>query len=156
MDLLKIKESIKKHEGLKLKPYLCPNKKLTIGYGRNLQDNGITVLEAEKLLETDLLNLKLELEDSINFFHKLDHIRQNVLIEMAYNMGVPKLLNFKNTLEYMRKGDFINASTEMLDSAWHRDFIQYDLKDGKRNNNGLLRSEFLSMVMKEGVYEWNF
>lgn len=156
MDLLKIKESIKKHEGLKLKPYLCPNQKLTIGYGRNLQDNGITVLEAEKLLETDLLNLKLELEDSIKFFHKLDHIRQNVLIEMAYNMGVPKLLNFKNTLEYMRKGDFINASEEMLNSKWHRDFMEYDLIDGKRNNNGLLRSEYLSIVMREGVYEWNF
>ncbi len=152
MDLQKIKQSIKKHEGLKLKPYLCPNKKLTIGYGRNLQDNGITIIEAEKLLETDLLNLKLELEDSIKFFHKLDHIRQNVLIEMAYNMGVPNLLEFKNTLKFMEKGDFINASIEMLDSQWHRDFLQYDLKDGKKNNNGLLRSEYLSIVMKDGVY----
>ena len=156
MDLLKIKESIKKHEGLKLKPYLCPKKKLTIGYGRNLEDRGITQIEAETMLERDLLDIKLELEDSIKFFYKLDHIRQNVLIEMAYNMGVPKLLNFKNTLEYMRKGDFINASEEMLNSKWHRDFMEYDLKDGKRNNNGLLRSEYLSIVMREGVYEWNF
>lgn len=156
MDLTKIKQSIKKHEGLKLKPYLCPNKKLTIGYGRNLQDRGITHIEAETMLERDLLDIKLELEDSIKFFHKLDHIRQNVLIEMAYNMGTPNLLEFKNTLKFMEKGDFINASEEMLNSKWHREFMEYDLKDGKRNNNGLLRSEFLSMVMKDGVYTWNF
>lgn len=154
MDLQKIKQSIKKHEGVKLKPYKCPKGKLTIGYGRNLEDRGITILEAETMLERDLLDIKLELEDSIKFFHKLDDIRQNVLIEMAYNMGVSHLLEFKNTLKYMEKGDFINASKEMLDSKWHNDFIKYDMQDGKKSNK-LLRSEYLSIVMKEGVYEWN-
>lgn len=152
MDLQKIKHSIKKHEGVRLKPYECPAGKLTIGYGRNLEDRGITTLEADFLLERDLLDTKLELVDSIKFFHKLDDIRQNVLIEMAYNMGLPNLLEFKNTLKFMEKGDFINASIEMLDSQWHRDFVKYDLQDGKKNNNGLLRSEYLSLVMKQGVY----
>lgn len=152
MDLLKLKQSIKKHEGLELKPYHCPKGKLTIGYGRNLEDNGITIHEAEKMLETDLLNIKLELVDNIKFFHNLDDIRQNVLIEMAYQMGTPKLLNFKNTLKFMEKRDFINASEEMLNSKWHYQMREYDLIDGKANNNGLLRSEYLSKVMKEGVY----
>lgn len=152
MDLLKLKQSIKKHEGLELKPYRCPKGKLSIGYGRNLQDNGITLHEAEKMLETDLLNIKMELEDNIKFFHNLDPIRKNVLIEMAYQMGVPKLLNFKNTLEFMKKRDFINASKEMLNSKWHEQMKEYDLQDGKANNNGLLRSEYLSKIMKDGVY----
>ena len=155
MDLQKIKHSIKKHEGVRLKPYQCPKGKITIGYGRNLTDTGITQIEADSMLDRDLLNTKLELEDSIKFFHKLDDIRQNVLIEMAYNMGVSNLLEFKNTLKFMEKGDFINASKEMLNSKWHRDFVEYDMKDGKKSNQ-LLRSEYLSMVMKEGVYEWNF
>lgn len=154
MDLAKLKQSIKKNEGLKLKLYKCPNGKLTIGYGRNLEDNGITLSEAEKMLETDLLNIKLELEDNIKFFHTLDSIRKNVLIEMAYQMGVPKLLNFKNTLKFMEKRDFINASVEMLDSQWHEQLKQYDMKDGKKSNE-LLRSEYLSIVMREGVYTWN-
>lgn len=152
MDLLKLKQSIRNHEYLRLKPYLCPNKKLTIGYGRNLEDNGITIHEAEKMLETDLLNIKLELEDNIKFFHNLDPIRKNVLIEMAYQMGTPKLLNFKNTLKFMEKRDFINASEEMLNSKWHEQMQKYDLIDGKSNNNGLLRSEYLSKIMKDGVY----
>lgn len=154
MDLNKLKISIEKHESLKLKPYKCPKGKLTIGYGRNLEDRGITQNEAKVMLERDLLDTKLELEDKIKFFYKLDDIRQNVLIEMAYNMGVPHLLEFKNTLKFMEKSDFINASIEMLDSQWHRDFVKYDMQDGKPSNE-LLRSEFLSMVMKEGVYEWN-
>ena len=152
MDLNKLKQSVKKSENVKLKVYLCPKKKHTIGYGRNLDDRGITMLEAEAMLERDLLDTKLELEDKIKFFHKLDDIRQNVLIEMAYNMGVPHLLEFKNTLKFMEKSDFINASKEMLNSKWHRDFIEYDLKDGKSHNNGLLRSEYLSKIMCEGVY----
>lgn len=152
MDLNKLTQSIKLHERLSLKPYLCPNNKLTIGYGRNLEDNGITLQEANKFLETDLLNLKLELTDTIKFFYKLDDIRQNVLIEMAYNMGTPNLLEFKNTLKFIEKSDFINASKEMLNSKWHEQFIAFDLLDGKKNNNGLLRSEYLSKVMLEGIY----
>lgn len=152
MDLTKLKQSIKKHEGLRLKPYECSKGKLTIGFGRNLEDRGITTLEAETMLERDLLDTKLELEDSIKFFHKLDDIRQNVLIEMAYNMGVSNLLEFRNTLKFMEKSDFINASIEMLNSKWHREFLEYDMIDKKSHNNGLLRSEYLSIVMKEGVY----
>ena len=151
MDLSKLKQNIIKNEGFESKPYLCPNKKLTIGYGRNLE-NGITEREAVVLLENDLLNLKLELEDKLPVFKKLDDIRQNVILEMAYNMGVPKLLNFKNTIEFLKKNDFDSASKEMLNSKWHENFKKYDLQDGKANNNGLLRSEYLSKVMKEGKY----
>lgn len=166
MNLQKIKESIKKYEGLKLKPYTCPKGKLTIGIGRNLEDKGIKIDEAEKMLDNDLLDIKLELEDKLPVFKKLDDVRRNVLIEMAFNMGVPKLLNFKNTIGYLEtavfcldKSDigsaktcFQYASKEMLNSKWHRDFQEYDLQDGKANNNGLLRSEYLAKLMQEGKY----
>ena len=166
MELNTLKESIKKYEGLKLKPYLCPSKRLTIGYGRNIQDVGISKNEAEVLLNNDLLEIKLKLEDKIKLFYKLDDVRQNVLIEMAYNMGVSNLLNFKKTIGYLEsavfclnKSDigsaktcFQYASIEMLNSKWHRDFLEYDLIDGKQNNHGLLRSEYLAKVMREGKY----
>jgi lysozyme len=151
MDLQKLKQSVKLNEDLKLKVYLCPAKKQSIGYGRNLEDRGITLQEAENMLERDLLDIKLDLEDKIKFFHQLDDIRQNVLIEMAYNMGVPHLLDFKKTLSFMQKRDFINASKEMLDSKWHKDFVMYDMQDGKKSNLPL-RSEYLSKIMCEGVY----
>ncbi len=152
MDLQKLKENIKKYEGLELKPYHCPKGKITIGYGRNLEDKGISKTEANLMLDNDLLDIKLELEDKLPVYKKLDDIRQNVLIEMAFNMGVPKLLGFKNTIAFLKKNDFESASKEMLNSKWHRDFVNYDLQDGKSNNHGLLRSEYLSKVMREGKY----
>lgn len=150
MDLNKLKQSIRKSEALKLQLYKCPKGKLTIGYGHNL-DNGITLQVAELMLENDILNIKLELIDKIPFFKNLDDIRQNVLLEMAFNMGVPHLLEFKKTLQFMQKSDFINASIEMLNSQWHRDLVQMDLMDSKKSKE-LLRSEYLSKIMKEGVY----
>lgn len=166
MNLKKIKESIENFEGLELKPYTCPLGRLTIGFGRNLQDNGITKSEAEMLLDNDLLNTKLELEDRLPIFTKLDDVRQDVLIQMAYNMGVPKLLGFKKTIGfletavfYFNRGEvgsamtaFQYASREMLNSKWHKKFVELDMQDGKRNNGGLLRSEYLSKLMKEGKY----
>lgn len=152
MNLLQLKQSIKKYEGLELKPYRCPAGKITIGYGRNLEDNGITLQEAEKMLENDLLRTKLELEDRLPIFRHLDDVRRNVLIEMAFNMGVPKLLKFKKTISFLKVSDFESASSEMLNSKWHEDFKKYDMQDGISNNNGLLRSEYLSKLMKEGRF----
>lgn len=166
MNLKKIKESIENFESLELKPYTCPSGKLTIGFGRNLQDNGITRSEAEMLLNNDLLNTKLELEDKLPVFTKLDDVRQDVLIQMAYNMGVPRLLGFRNMIHFLESAvyalsikdtdianfGFRKASEEMLNSKWHRKFRELDMQDGKANNNGLLRSEYLSKLMKEGKY----
>ena len=150
MDLSKLKESIKQNEGLELKPYLCPNQKLTIGYGRNLE-NGISEREAEILLENDLLNLKLELEDKLPIFKKLNNVRRNVILEMAFQLGVPNLLNFKKTIQHLINEEFEKASEEMLNSKWHRELIEYDMLDGKKSNKPL-RSEYLSNLMKKGEF----
>lgn len=54
MDLRKLINDLIRDEGLKLKPYRCTSNKLTIGIGRNLDDNGITEAEARYLLHNDL------------------------------------------------------------------------------------------------------
>lgn len=151
MNLELLKVSVRRSEDLKLKLYKCPADKTSIGYGRNIQDRGISKKEAEFMLENDLLDVKLELHDRVKFFSSLDDVRQNVLIEMGFNMGVPKLLKFKNTLSFIKNNDFLSASQEMLNSKWHRDFIEFDMKDGKKFG-GLLRSEYLSEVMEKGSY----
>lgn len=151
MDLVKLKQSIKKNEGLELKPYLCTKGKLTIGYGRNLEQNGITEREAEILLENDLLNLKLELEDKLPIFKKLNNVRRNVLLEMAFQLGTPNLLKFKKTFEYLKNDDYEKASEEMLNSKWHEELKAYDMQNGKKSNEPL-RSEYLANLMKKGEF----
>ena len=54
----KLIEQLKIHEGMKLKPYLCTSKKLTIGIGRNLDDVGISKEEAEMLLNGNIFGCK--------------------------------------------------------------------------------------------------
>jgi hypothetical protein len=47
-------ELLSRFEGLRLKPYRDTVGKLTIGFGRNLEEKGISQLEAEFLLYQDI------------------------------------------------------------------------------------------------------
>lgn len=116
----KLLEQIKFHEGLRLKPYVCPAGKLTIGYGRNIEDCGITKYEAELLLAHDITAVEGELQDKLKFWATLDPVRQAVLINMAFNMGVNGLMKFKKTLVMVGNGDYSDAAIEMMDSRWAR------------------------------------
>jgi len=125
MDFQKLVLSIKENEGLKLKPYRCTEGKLTIGYGRNLEHNGISENEALEMLVNDVVSIKKALASSLNFERAIsfinlpDHV-QNVLVEMAYQMGVNGLLKFRKTLSFVKNGQYEKASIEMLNSKWAR------------------------------------
>ena len=110
-------EQIKKHEGLELKPYKCTTGHLTIGYGRNLESNGISQEEAEYLLNNDLQDLSLRLS-CWGFWGELNDARKSVLVNMAFNIGVSGLLKFKKTLAAIDDCFYEKAAKEMLDSKW--------------------------------------
>ena len=114
----KLIEQLKIHEGLRLKPYQCTAGKWTIGYGRNLEDNGITKFEAEQLLTHDVSGVIMQLSEAIDGWHCLNEARKAVLVNMAFNMGVSGLMKFKKTLGYVRLKMYKEASVEMLDSGW--------------------------------------
>lgn len=112
------KKLIKLHEGLKLKPYECPSGYITIGYGRNIQQNGITLAEAEMLLDNDIERVITELEKWLSVFNELSENRKAALIDMSYNLGFNKLFQFRKFLAALQKKDFDLAGKEMLDSKW--------------------------------------
>ena len=114
----KLIEQLKKHEGIRLKPYKCTAGKLTIGVGRNIEDRGISEDEAEYMLQNDIDICMHELSKNLPFFYDLPETAQIVLIDMCFNMGMPRLLKFKKTLRHIELGGYRNASFEMLDSAW--------------------------------------
>ena len=111
---------IRLHEGERLKPYRCTAGKLTIGVGRNLDDRGITSEESAMLLDNDIRLLEVELFRALPWASALDDVRQRVLLDMAFNLGLPGLLQFKRTLEAIRTGQYQQAATMMLDSLWAR------------------------------------
>jgi len=117
--LVKVKEQLIRHEGLRLKPYRCTAGKLTIGVGRNLEDCGITKPEASILLENDILRCESELMDNIpDVYNRLNNTRKAVLINMCFNLGINGLLEFCHTLALIDCGDYERAANGMLASKW--------------------------------------
>lgn len=118
MNKAKLAEQLKQHEGLRLKPYTDTVGKLTLGIGRNLEDKGITEQEALFMLNNDVDYFYSQLNKNLTWFRSLDDARQNVLVNMAFNLGIRGLLTFKMTLSLIEYGDYDNAATEMLNSVW--------------------------------------
>lgn len=110
-------DQLKRHEGRSLKPYKCPAGKLTIGYGRNLEDMGISEVEAMVMLRNDIEQCYEELS-VFSWFEDLDQVRQEALINMLFNLGLPTFLKFKKTLKYVAEGKYSQAAAEMLNSKW--------------------------------------
>ncbi len=106
------------HEGERLKPYRCTAGKLTIGVGRNLEDRGITAAESAMLLANDIAAMERDLQRALPWAARLDEVRQRVLLDMAFNLGLGGLLSFKRTLGAIQAGQYQQAATMMLDSKW--------------------------------------
>lgn len=111
-------EQLLLHEGIRLKPYKDTVGKLTVGVGRNLADKGLTKDEALYLLTNDIADATAECRRYIEFFDTLDEVRQRVLIDMAFNMGIHGVLGFKTTLGHIAAGRYDAAAESMLQSKW--------------------------------------
>jgi len=114
-------ELIKKHEGFSKKLYKCPAGKLTIGYGRNIEDCGISKDEAEYFLKNDILK---SIDDlyfifGYDFFNSLNDEWKIVLIDMMYNLGANGFKRFKRMIKAIKMKDFESAINEMKDSKWY-------------------------------------
>ena len=147
------------HEGMVLNVYKDTLGIDTIGIGRNLKDRGISKEELAYLdipnmdavyqhgiTEADARFLAMNdikiVEDELCRVHtcveELDSVRQLILMDMAFNMGVPRLCKFKKMWNAIHEKNFEAASYEMLDSRWARQV-------GRRANK-------LSDAMKTGEF----
>ena len=117
---MKLKEFIIKHEGLSLKPYHCPAGKLTIGVGRNIEDNGISEEEAMIMLENDIQRSISDLYKvfSMETFDKFPAKTKMALIDMIFNLGYPRFIKFKKMIKALKDFDYEKASIEAVNSLW--------------------------------------
>lgn len=112
-----LKEQLIKHEGLRLKPYRDSVGKLTIGIGRNLEDVGITQAEAMVMLDTDIRRV-IDDSNRLSWYGNLDIVRQDVVLNMLLNLGLPRFSTFKKLIAALSSQNYTKASQEMLDSKW--------------------------------------
>jgi len=120
-----LKEMLKLHEGLRLKPYQCTAGRWTVGYGHNLEAHGqkkmesITLGEAEMLLDADIATAEQQCRSRLPLdFEALDDVRKAVLIDMCFNLGINGLLGFKNTLTAIAAKRYTTAAANMTASKW--------------------------------------
>jgi len=123
-----VAEQIMHHEGVRLAVYDDATGKPieagdvvqgnpTIGVGRLLTDQrGLTEDEVMLLLKNDLVWVAKKAE-SYGFWHRLDSVRQMVIMGMIFNMG-NRFDQFKKMIAALEVGDYIEASHQMLDSKW--------------------------------------
>lgn len=118
MNLKRLQSQLSIDEGNKAKPYTDTVGKLTIGVGRNLTDRGLSPDEVNYLLNNDIHIATQDAKKLVPAFDKLDDVRQEVLVNMAFNLGLDRLGGFKKFLAAVNAGNFAKASVEMLDSVW--------------------------------------
>jgi len=113
-------EMLKRHEGFKDRPYLDTVNVLTIGYGRNLETNPLTEDEATYLLVNDIERHERALWKAFPVAVGLDHVRRDALINMAFNLGIPRLRGFEKMWAAIGISDWNRAAAEAMDSKWAR------------------------------------
>ena len=142
-------EQLKRHEGWRASEYLDTEGVPTNGYGHNLRANPtglgirlprtITRQMGEDLLIEDIEKTVDSLNKTWPHFAVMKHgARRDVLINMAFNLGVAKFMGFRGVLMAVESGDYEEAAEEMLDSKWARQV-------GKR-------ADELARIMRRGFY----
>lgn len=112
----KTQQWIKKCESLKLFPYLDSTGHNSIGWGRNL-DNGIRVSEAELMFQNDLKQTVDGLEQQSWYINQPQNVK-NALINMNFNLGIRKLLEFTGMIRALKANNYTLAANESLASLW--------------------------------------
>lgn len=112
-------EDLKRDEGFRARPYKCTADKLTIGYGRNLEDVGITRDEAEQLLANDI-QTAIDMAQVFNWFGSLTPNRKRAIVNMIFNLGLTRFMKFKKMIAALDQGDYKEAARQARDSAWFK------------------------------------
>ena len=126
-----LRDRLVREEGIQLFPYKDSRGIWTIGVGHNIEMDavmsqnlewlrlhGITKEDAYALLDRDIRDHSRDLLEALPWVSGIDDIRRSVLIDMTFNMGIDKLLGFRDTLMAIEDERWQDAHDEMLDSKW--------------------------------------
>lgn len=92
----------------------------TIGYGHNIQDKPIRAERAVEIFKDDVQDAINECYHAFPWFADLELPRQHAMINLVFNMGIVRVLKFKNFLLAMSLGDYDTAVVHLRDSLWAR------------------------------------
>ncbi len=118
MNKARLAKQLEIDEGKRAKMYLDTVGKWTAGVGRNLSDRAFSEDEIQLMLSNDIDLALKDARSLVPGFDRLDDVRQEVIANMALNLGYTRLAGFKKFLAAVNASEFAEASVEMLDSKW--------------------------------------
>ncbi len=113
------KRWIKGNEGYSAILYKDIANKWTIGWGRNIEDEGIRPNEAQLMFDNDLYEAIDDIQDFTWYVIAPDSVKK-ALINMSFNLGLPRLLTFKKMIASLEEKNYARSAQEALDSKWAR------------------------------------
>ena len=124
-------DNLKSHEGFSSRIYRDSLGYKTVGYGFKVdcltQDelllNGgkaepMSKEAGEQILILKIKKLRSEVFGALKWLEAKPLCVQECVLEMAYQMGLKKLLMFKNTLKFIELGEYQKAYENGLQSLW--------------------------------------
>ena len=108
---------IRKHEGVRYKPYRCTAGKLTIGVGRNLDDVGVLRDEVELMLANDIAACSTDLS-TFYWWSALTPNRKAALLDLRFCVGPGGFRAFRKMIAAIESQDWAEAGRQILDSKF--------------------------------------
>lgn len=93
----------------------------TIGVGHCIDSRKGCKLPEEfiySMLDSDINAVIADLNQNLPWWTQLDDVRQRVLVNMCFNLGITKLLVFQKFLSAMRASNWPSAAAQMQNSVW--------------------------------------
>ena len=114
----KLIEQLKIHEGFRSTVYTCSGGKKLVGYGRNLEDIGISEEEAEMLLKNDIYEATNQLLNAFPWMATFSDARISAMINFTFNVGIGTVkTSFTKSIECFEEGRLgTSLPMMMLDS----------------------------------------
>lgn len=95
----------------------------TVGFGDThgvSPDSTRNRIQAERRLEQHIEEFYAALVAALPWVKEASFVTRTVLLNMTFNMGLQNLLEFKNTLRFVREKDYARAASNMTQSLWYR------------------------------------
>lgn len=121
---LSFKERVKLEEGFRAEAYLDTTGNWTIGFGHHDKNVHAGMVwseeEAESQLDVDIANVTKALDTSLVFgwWRELNQPRQDVILDMAFNMGLRTFTGFTTFLVLTKAGKYAEAAADGLTTRW--------------------------------------
>ena len=120
LDMDALGQDLAEDEGERLTMYRCSMGFNTVGIGHNMDARPISKRASRVIFEDDVQDCLKDLDRAVPWWRSLSEGRQRALANLCFNMGITRLLGFRNMLAALHKGDYKRAAAECLDSKWVR------------------------------------